>query len=155
MKTFNEENFTELLTNCNDNAEYRGAIVLSDVREVRHFMSEIAEVHRANPISGVKAIRTSLNIYSTTPRILFDNNSLIDIMVAGESRRGLRYNNILCSTPIRPDILNVVQGWEIDYRSTWHREYSCEWEQSEADPMDNITDTAELDKFLNRFIVNS
>lgn len=152
MKAFNEESFTELLTDCNNNAGYKGMIILLNLAEVRQFMREIVELHKANPISGVKAIRTGLNV---TPRILFDNNSTIDIMVSRENLRGARYNDILCSTPFEPSVLDMVRDLEIDYRTDWHKEYSCEWKQPGADPMDNITDTAELDNFLNGFAVNS
>lgn len=86
-------------------------------------------------------------------RILFDNNSFIDIMISGESRRGARYNDIPCSTPFEPSAVDMVRGLEIDYGSDWHKEYSCEWKQPGADPMDNVTDTEELDNFLNSFSI--
>ena len=136
MKVFNEENFTELLTDCNNNAGYKGAIILPNLSEVRQFMREMVELHKANPISGVETIIIN---YSVAPRILFNNNSFIDIMVSRENRRGGRYNDILCSTPFKPSVLDMVRGMEIDYRTGWHKEYSCEWKQPGADPMDNIT----------------
>lgn len=152
MKAFNEENFTELLTSCNNNAGYKGVIILPNLLEVRQFIYEIEEIHEANPISGVEAIIIGR---SAAPRILFDNNSFIDVMISRESIRGVRYNDILCSTPFEPSVLDMVRGLEIDYRSDWHKEYSCEWKQPGADPMDAITDTTELDNFLNGFAVNS
>lgn len=156
MKTFNEENFTELLTKCNNNAGYKGVIILSTLSEVRQFIREIWEIHKANPISGVKTIRTVIGISNyTPPKILFTNNSSIDVVISGESRRGIRYNDILCSTPFESFVLDMVRNWEIDYRSEWKREYYCDWELSDADPIDDTTDTTELDNFLNEFIVNS
>lgn len=92
----------------------------------------------------------------------FENNSIIDVIAPVESRRGIRYNDILCGTPFESSVLNIIRSWEFDYRSgrsvndDWRKEYhSCEWKQPEADPMDVITDTTELDNFLNGFTVIS
>lgn len=145
MKAFNEENFTELLTNCNNNAGYKGMIILPNLLEVRQFMREITEIHKANPISGVEAIIISRRV---APRILFDNNSFIDVMISRESIREARYNDILCSTPFEPAVLDMVRGWEV--------EYLCEGNNEQVgDTMDNTTDTPELDCFLNSFVVKS
>lgn len=158
MKVFNEENFTELLLKCNNNIRYRGVIILPTLSEVRQFTRELYEIHRVNPINGIRAIGRGFSTCyeNSTERIFFENNSLIDVMVPGESRRGIRYNDILCSTPFEPNVLGMVRSWETEYRSDWNKEYYCEeWKQLKDDPMDNITDTTELDNFLNEFVVNS
>lgn len=164
MKAFNEGNFTELLLKCNSNIRYKGAVVLPTLSEVRQFTHELYEIHRTNPINGIKAIGREISTCyeNSVERIFFENNSIIDVIAPVESRRGIRYNDILCGAPFESSVLNIIRSWEFDYRSGrsvndyWRKEYhSCEWKQPEADPMDDITDTTELDNFLNGFTVIS
>lgn len=155
MKTFNEENFTELLTQCNNNAGYKGVIILSTLSEVRHFSHEISEIHRVNPIIGVRTIGMELSIdrWSPVERILFVNNSFIDVMSPKVNRRGMRYDEVLCSSWLMQDIFNVR---EYGYCRELIRDFiECEFGIETVDPMDDTTDTTELDNFLNEFIVNS
>lgn len=155
MKTFNEENFTELLTKCNNNAGYKGVIVLSTLSEVRHFSHEISEIHRVNPINGVMTIgiEPTIGNWSPVERILFVNNSFIDVMSPKVSRRGVRYDEVLCHSRIMQDLFETREyGYCIDLIRDFIK---SEFGVKNADPLDDTTDTTELDNFLNEFVVNS
>lgn len=155
MKTFNEENFTELLTKCNNNAGYKGVIILSTLSEIRYFSHEISELHRVNPIIGVKTIGTESTITGWSPveRILFVNDSFIDVISPKVNRRGMRYDEVLCHSRIMQDLFEVS---EYDYCRDLIEDFiESEFGVKIADPMDDITDTTELDNFLNGFTVIS
>lgn len=154
MRVLNEESLTELLTNCNNNADYKGMIILSTPSEVRHFSHEISEIHRTHPINGVMMIGAEfVNRWSPVERILFVNNSFIDVISPKVNRRGMRYDEVLCHIRIMQDVFEV-HGY--DYYGDLIRDLiKSECGVKIADPMDDITDTTELDEFLNGFAVNS
>lgn len=172
ISSLNETTFEETLTQCGQHTKYEAVIVLPVMAEVRGLADELNRVHTLKPIPHLRDIIAR----SHHALMRFGNGSSIEITTPETMRNGDMYHTVLVSEDIDdPRFLDIVYRFEKRYEPdairdvaymfsttlnnpVWRREYNCNWVKAEvkmADPMDNVTDTAELDNFLNEFAVKS
>lgn len=98
MNLLNEQSFTQMLTNCYENAEYQGVVMLYNEGQKADFVGELLRTHDENPITGVRSI------VSRTPHtyIEFYNDSEIEIITPRDLHRmrGYRFNEALLDADI-------------------------------------------------------
>lgn len=157
------ETLEKLLLDCGSLPEYQGAIIVEHKRDVESLVYELARVHRENPIPRLIDMRQ-------TPQgavVRFANDSSIDISVF-EYVRGERYNTLLYLGEFTPQVLDRFMLAERPYWESRTFDISDSrfgkmitqsfWRPAtfdEVDPMDNVTDTKELDSFLGEFKINA
>lgn len=157
------ETLEKLLLDCGSLPEYQGAIIVEYKSDVEALVYELAKVHRENPIPRLIDMRQ-------TPQgavIRFANDSRIDISVF-ECVRGERHNTLLYHGEFTPRVLDRFMLAERPYWDTGTFDMSDSrfskmitqnfWRAAisdEVDPMDNVTDTKELDSFLGEFKINA
>lgn len=161
MQELNMETLERLLLDCGSLPEYQGAIIVEHRRDVEALVYELAKVNRENPIPRLIDIRH-------TPQgavVRFANDSYIDISLF-ECVRGERYNTLLYHGEFTPRVLDRFMMaerpyWESRTFDIYDREFremitKNFWKPAtfdDVDPMDNVTDTEELDNFLNSFSI--
>lgn len=171
----NETTFEEILTQCGQHANYEGAIVLAHRAEIRTFTEEIMRLHSLNRIPYLRDVRHSNNCSV----IRFANGSSIELTTVGSMRAGDRYHTVLVHDDITdPAFLDCVARFEKPYEGDVLRDAMYVWQEDylrrerelyktyglgkwgfnpapPVDPMENVTDTEELDSFLSGFAVKS
>ena len=171
----NETTFEEMLTRCGQHSNYEGAIVLPHINDVRAFTEEMVRLNSLERIPFFRDVRS-------TPRtsvVRFTNGSSLEFTTADDMRNGDRYHSVLVHSGIcHPEFLDgicrfekpyeadvfrdAVYAWQEDYlrkqRSFYRTHALGDWvfePPKPIDPMENVTDTEELDNFLNEFAVKS
>lgn len=162
MDILNSTSFGDMLEKCSDASGYRGMIVFNTERDLKEFIREFVALNRQSAIPGVRIVKQ--NYHSGT--IEFTNDSTIQLVLASTSARGGRCNTMLFDEAIDNETRDVLSSFIAPYQRTqwednnkWATRFMGKWVVNdklfETDPMDNVTDTAELDNFLNGFAVNS
>ena len=162
MDILNSTPFGDMLEKCSDASGYRGMIVFNTERDLKEFIREFVALNRQSAIPGVRIIKQNYNAGT----IEFTNDSVIQLVVANNSSRGRRCNAILYDEAMNNESIALLNGYLTPYRTAqwednnkWASRFMGKWVTSdklfETDPMENVTDTEELDNFLNEFAVKS
>lgn len=165
ITSLNERTLEETFTLCGRHTGYEAVIVLPVMIEVYRFTDELINAHRFKAIPSLRDILRNHN----NSLIRFINGSSIKIATPNSVRRGDRYHTILVSDDVNnKTFLERVYLIEKSYEAPmfsipidklmWRQEYTCDWIKAEVkmdDPMENVTDTKELDDFLKGFKIAS
>lgn len=176
VEYLNETTFEEMLTQCGRHSNYEGVIALSDRAKISSFTDEIMRLHSLNRIPFLRDVRQRYN----HSLVRFTNRSSIEITTADTLRNGERYHAILIDEDIRDHaFVDYMKAYEKNYEPDIFRDAIYEWQEDflrkqrdfynthavgdwwvytppkPVDPMENVTDTNELDSFLKEFVVNS
>lgn len=169
MDILNSTSFGDMLGKCSDASGYRGVIVFNTERDLTDFIKEFIALDRQSAIPGLRIVKQNLR----SGTIEFTNDSTIQLVLATTPERGRRCNTMLFAEGIDRETKDILSGSIIPYQTVqWEYNDKWVWEDNkwvrrfmgkrvpddksfEVDPMDSVTDTSELDSFLNGFAVNS
>ena len=162
MSTLNPISLEYMFEKCSDNTRYRGMIVFNTLKDLKDFIKEFVDLNRQSAIPSVRIIKQRYN----SGTIEFTNDSTIQLVLVSESARGIKCNIILFDDAIDKEMRDILRGCIIPYNTEpwedmnkWARKFMNKWVTDdklfEVDPMENVTDTGELDNFLNEFKIAS
>jgi len=171
----NETTFEEILTQCGQHSKYEVAIVLPHRNDIRVFTEEMIRLNSLDRIPFFRDVRST----PYTSVVRFTNGSSIEFTTVSAMRSGDRYHTVLVHDEVSdPAFLDCVARFEKPYEGDVLRDAMYAWQEDylrrerdlyktyglgkwgfdpepPIDPMENVTDTEELDSFLNEFAVKS
>lgn len=162
MDVLNSTSLSEMLEKCSDSSSYHGMIVFNSGSTLKDFINEFVVLNRDSAIPGIRIIKQSYR----SGIIEFTNDSTIRLVLATPSIRGRKCNAVLYDGVIDEEVRNLLYGCITPYQTVqwednnkWAGGFIRNWVSNdilfETDPMENITETEELDKFLKEFVVKS
>ena len=162
MDVLSSTSLGDMLEKCSDSSGYRGMIVFNTAEGLKDFIREFVSLNRESAIPGVRIVKQNYNAGT----IEFTNDSVIQLVVANNSAKGRRCNAILYDEAMNDESVALLNGYLTPYRTDqwednnkWASRFMGKWVTDDKlfkiDPMENVTDTKELDSFLNEFAVKS
>lgn len=166
MDILNSISFRKMLEKCSDCSGYRGIIVFKTASVLKEFIRELVALNKESAIPGIRIIKQLVN----SGLVEFTNDSVIQLITESTSARGRRCHAMLLEDEISNEVRDILSSMIMPYdrvqyekafwgeETSWVRKINGKWikdNRPPVDPMENVTDTKELDNFLNKFTVNS
>lgn len=165
MQNLTSQTFTEAMTLCSENSNYKAGIIFDTEKAMVDFIAELREV------GNIPNVRRALTRRTDYGRLEFFNGSVLEIIPGTEvNLRGRRYNQVIASGVFDRELLKRMEYMTVPYRTTasfseqffdaalysMRARQKTQWATTDADlPTDSLDETSEeLDAFLDSFSVN-
>lgn len=164
MQNLTPQTFTEAMTLCSENSNYKAGIIFDTKRAMITFIAELRE------IGNIPNVRRAITRRTDYGRLEFFNGSVIEIIDGNEvNLRGRRYNQVIASGVFDRETQRRMEYMSVPYRNTasaaeqffdaalfgMRARQKTQWSTTEEDlPTDQLDEASEeLDAFLDRFAV--
>lgn len=149
MDILNSTSLGYMLEKCSENTEYHGMIAFNGTDAIKTFIKEFVRLHKQSTVPNIRIIKQ----HYQSGTIEFTNGSIIYLVLANSTSRGRKCHAILFDEAIDVETRHFFSRYLIPYKTVFSYDLANE-HTAEEDPMDKITDTEELENFLNEFNVH-